>query len=238
MTISYNWLSEYLPVKLDPERLSKILTSIGLEVESLEFFESVKGGLKGLVIGEVVACDQHPNADKLKVTKVNIGEPELLQVVCGATNVATGQKVVLAPVGATIHPVKGEPVTMKVAKIRGVESYGMICAEDEIGISADHAGIMVLPSTLKAGSPAADYFKPFTDYVYEIGLTPNRMDAMSHLGVARDVCAYLIHHDKKDLKVKSPFNNSFKPGSGGTSIKVLIENKQACRRYSGVSIKN
>jgi phenylalanyl-tRNA synthetase beta chain len=237
MTISYNWLSEYLPVKLDPERLSKILTSIGLEVESLELFESIKGGLKGLVVGEVISCEQHPNADKLKVTQVAIGGPETLQVVCGASNVAKGQKVVLAPVGATIYPAKGDPVTMKVAKIRGVESYGMICAEDEIGVSNDHSGIMVLPGTLMPGTPASEYFKPFTDYVFEIGLTPNRMDAMSHLGVARDVCAYLIHHDKKDLKVKSPFNNSFKPGTG-TSIKVVIENKESCRRYSGVSIRN
>jgi len=237
MTISYNWLSEYLPVKLDPERLSKILTSIGLEVESLELFESIKGGLKGLVVGEVMSCEQHPNADKLKVTTVSIGGTESLQVVCGAANVEKGQKIVLAPVGATIYPAKGDPVTMKVAKIRGVESYGMICAEDEIGVSNDHSGIMVLPAALTPGTPASEYFKPFTDYVYEIGLTPNRMDAMSHLGVARDVCAYLIHHDKKDLKVKSPFNNSFKPGTGA-SIKVVIENKESCRRYSGVSIRN
>ncbi|HSB92737.1 MAG TPA: phenylalanine--tRNA ligase subunit beta [Flavitalea sp.] len=237
MTISYNWLSEYLPVKLDPERLSKILTSIGLEVESLELFESIRGGLKGLVVGEVMSCEPHPNADKLKVTSINIGEPQNLQVVCGAANVAKGQKVVLAPVGATIYPAKGDSMTMKVARIRGVESYGMICAEDEIGVSHDHSGIMVLPSNLTPGTPAAEYFKPFTDYIFEIGLTPNRMDAMSHLGVARDVCAYLIHHDKKDLKIKSPFNNSFKPGTG-TSIKVVIENKEACRRYSGVSIKH
>jgi len=238
MTISYNWLCEYLPVTVDPERLSKILTSIGLEVESLEQFESVKGGLKGLVIGEVIACDPHPNADKLKLTKVNIGEPEPLQVVCGAANVAKGQKVVLAPVGSTIYPLKGEPVTMKVAKIRGIESYGMICAEDEIGISSDHSGIMVLPGKLKAGSLASDYFQPFTDYIYEIGLTPNRMDAMSHLGVARDVCAYLIHHDKKDLRVKSPFKNAFKSANSGTAVNVIIENKAACKRYSGVSIRN
>src|SRR6478736_1487311 len=133
MTISYNWLSEYLPVSLEPERLSKILTSIGLEVESLEKYESVKGGLEGLVIGEVLECEQHPNADKLKVTKVNIGSGDPLQVVCGAPNVAAGQKVVVATVGTTIYPKKGDPLTMKIAKIRGVESYGMICAEDESG---------------------------------------------------------------------------------------------------------
>lgn len=236
MTISYNWLSEYLPIAVDPERLSKILTSIGLEVESLEAFEEVKGGLKGLVIGEVVECEKHPNADKLSVTKVNTGATDLLQIVCGAPNVAAGQKVVVATVGTTIYPFKGEPLTMKVAKIRGVESHGMICAEDEIGFNDNHAGILVLPATAKTGTPAADYFKPYTDWIYEIGLTPNRMDAMSHLGVARDVCAYLTHHDKKDYRVKSPFANGFKPANQNLPIGVEIENVRACHRYSGVSI--
>ncbi|MFT3933070.1 MAG: phenylalanine--tRNA ligase subunit beta [Chitinophagaceae bacterium] len=236
MTISYNWLSEYLPVTIEPERLSKILTSLGLEVESLEAYEELKGGLKGLVIGEVLECNQHPNADKLKLTKVAVGKDEPLQIVCGAANVAVGQKVVVAPVGATIYPKNGEPVTMKLAKIRGQESYGMICAEDEIGLSDDHAGIMVLPADTKTGSPAASYFQPYIDWVYEIGLTPNRMDAMSHLGVARDVCAYLTHHDKKDAKVKQPYSNSFKADNNSLPIAVSIENKTACQRYSGVSI--
>ena len=191
MTISYNWLSEYLPETIEPEKLSKILTSIGLEVESFEKYEEVKGGLKGLVIGEVLSCEKHPNADKLTLTKVNIGNGEPLQIVCGAPNVAAGQKVVVATVGTTIYPINGEPLTMKKAKIRGVESYGMICAEDEIGLGRSHAGIMVLPADAKVGIPAAEYFKPYEDYIFEIGLTPNRMDAMSHLGVARDVCAYL-----------------------------------------------
>ena len=210
MTISYNWLSEYLPAGQagitetpDPEKLSKILTSIGLEVESLEAYESIKGGLKGLVIGEVLTCGQHPNADKLKVTTVNIGANEPLQVVCGAANVAAGQKVVVATVGTTIYPVSGEPLTMKVARIRGVESYGMICAEDEIGIGTSHEGILVLPSDLTPGMPAADYFKPYSDWIYEIGLTPNRMDAMSHFGVAKDICAYITHH-QKEAKPQSP----------------------------------
>lgn len=238
MTISYNWLSEYLPVTLDPERLSRILTSIGLEVESLERYEEVKGGMQGLVIGEVIECEKHPNADKLSVTKVSIGGPDLLQIVCGAPNVAAGQKVIVAPVGTTIYPFKGDPLTMKVAKIRGVESYGMICAEDEIGLSDNHAGILVLPSSVKTGIPAAEYFSLYTDWIYEIGLTPNRMDAMSHLGVARDVCAYLSHHDKKDFKVKSPFNNHFKPAGNTHAIEVEIDNQQACQRYSGVSISN
>ncbi len=236
MTISYNWLCEYLPVQIETERLSKILTSLGLEVESLEQYEELKGGLQGLVIGEVLECTQHPNADKLKLTKVSVGKGEPLQIVCGAPNVAAGQKVVVATVGTTIYPAKGDPLTMKVAKIRGVESYGMICAEDEIGLSEDHGGIMVLPASVKTGSPAADYFQPYNDWIFEIGLTPNRMDAMSHLGVARDVCAYLVHHDKKDYKVKYPYSNSFKPDNNSLPIAVSIENKNACQRYSGVTI--
>src|SRR5689334_19778428 len=179
MTISYNWLHDYLPVTIDPERLSILLTSVGLEVDSLEKYEEVKGGLKGLVIGEVLSTEKHPNADKLTVTKVNIGNGEPLQIVCGAPNVAAGQKVVVATVGTTIHPTTGDPLTMKVAKIRSVESHGMICAEDEIGMGDSHAGILVLPADAKVGTAAADYFKPYDDTIYEIGLTPNRMDAMS-----------------------------------------------------------
>ena len=235
MTISYNWLSEYLPVSIAPERLSKILTSIGLEVEKMEPFEEVKGGLKGLVIGEVLEAEQHPNADKLRLTKVNIGSGEPLQIVCGAPNVAAGQKVVVATVGTTIYPTSGEPLTMKVAKIRGSESYGMICAEDEIGLGTSHAGIMVLPADAKVGMPAEDYFKPYSDTIYEIGLTPNRMDAMSHWGVARDVCAYLSHHDKTELRPKIP-NANIKPDNNSLPVQVVIEAKEACRRYSGVSI--
>jgi phenylalanyl-tRNA synthetase beta chain len=235
MTISYNWLSEYLPEVIEPEKLSHILTSIGLEVESLEKYESVKGGLQGLVIGEVLACEQHPNADKLKVTKVNIGAAEPLQIVCGAPNVAAGQKVVVATVGTTIYPTSGEPLTMKVAKIRGTESYGMICAEDEIGIGGSHAGIMILPEDVVVGTPASEYFLPYNDFIYEIGLTPNRMDAMSHLGVAKDVCAYLSHH-RQEARVKSPFNNSFKVDNTNTPIAVTVENTEACPRYSGVTI--
>jgi len=237
MTISYNWLSEYLPVKIDPEKLSKILTSVGLEVESLERFESVKGGLKGLVIGEVLEAIPHPNADKLKLTKVNIGAGEPLSIVCGAPNVAPGQKVIVAPVGATIYPTKGEPLTMKVAKIRGTESYGMICAEDEIGLGESHAGILVLPATAKAGTKAADLFHPYTDHIFEIGLTPNHMDAMSHLGVARDVCAWLSLHENKDYRPKQPSVNAFKADNNSLPIAVSIENTKGCERYSGVSIK-
>src|SRR5688572_2943251 len=180
MTISYKWLSEYLPVIVEPERLSRILTSIGLEVESMEKYEEAKGGLRGLLIGEVISAEKHPNADKLTLTKVNIGNGEPLQIVCGAPNVAAGQKVVVATVGTTIYPSTGDPLTMKVAKIRSVESHGMICAEDEIGLGSSHAGIMVLPADARVGARAADFFQPYEDYIYEIGLTPNRMDAMSH----------------------------------------------------------
>jgi phenylalanyl-tRNA synthetase beta chain len=235
MTISYNWLSEYLPRTIDPEALSKILTAIGLEVESLEAYESIKGGLKGLVIGEVLTCEPHPNADKLKVTTVNIGTETPLQVVCGAANVAAGQKIVLATVGTTIYPINGEPLTMKVAKIRGVESHGMICAEDEIGVGTSHDGIMVLPADAEAGKPAADFFSTYSDWIYEIGLTPNRMDAMSHLGVAKDVCAYLTHHEQETRPV-TPFSNAFAVDNNKLPISVKVENMEACPRYAGVSI--
>lgn len=238
MTISYNWLSEYLPEKIEAERLSKILTSIGLEVESMEPFEAVKGGLKGLVIGEVLEYAKHPDADKLSLTKVNVGGAEPLQIVCGAPNVAAGQKVVVATIGTTIYPSSGEPLTMKKAKIRGVESHGMICAEDEIGLGQSHAGIMVLPADAKVGTPAAEYFNTYTDIIYEIGLTPNRMDAMSHLGIAKDVCAYLSHHIKKDTVVKSPFKNNFKADNQNLPFEIVIENTTACQRFSGVSIEN
>jgi len=237
MTISYNWLSEYLPEKLEPEKLSKILTSIGLEVETLEKYEETKGGLDGLVIGEVLECAKHPDADKLSLTKVDIGTGAPLQIVCGAPNVAVGQKVVVATVGATIYPFSGEPMTMKKARIRGSESFGMICAEDEIGLSSNHAGILVLPADTKVGMPAAAYFGTYNDYIFEIGLTPNRMDAMSHLGVAKDVCAYLSHHNKKETHVKSPFKNTFKADNQNLPIEVTIENEVACERYAGVSIQ-
>lgn len=238
MTISYNWLSEYLPISVEPEKLSKILTSVGLEVESMEKYQSIKGGLEGLIIGEVLTCEQHPNADKLKITTVNINAQQPLQIVCGASNVAQGQKVVVATVGTTIYPLNGDAITMKIAKIRGVESYGMICAEDEIGLSSNHDGIIVLPNDVTVGTPAATYFNPYNDIIFEIGLTPNRMDAMSHYGVAKDVCAYLIHHNKEDFKIKNIFTNNFKADNNNLPIQVTVENTKACPRYAGVSITN
>lgn len=242
MTISYNWLCEYLPgnegmsKKPSVDELSKILTSIGLEVEHIADFESVRGSLEGLVIGEVITCEKHPNADKLKLTTVNIGAPELLQIVCGALNVAVGQKVVVAPVDSTIYPVKGDPFIIKNAKIRGVESQGMICAEDEIGLGEDHSGIIILSNEAKVGQPAASYFHPYKDHIIEIGLTPNHMDAMSHMGVARDVCAYLSHRDGKTWKVKNPTMKEFVVDNNSVTIDVSIENKIDCQRFSGVNL--
>jgi phenylalanyl-tRNA synthetase beta chain len=238
MKISYKWLSEYLPVAVEPERLSRILTSIGLEVEDFYKYEEVKGGLKGLVIGEVLTVERHPNADKLTLTTVDINAVTPLQIVCGAPNVAVGQKVIVAQVGTIIYPSNNDPVTMKLAKIRGVESQGMICAEDEIGLGTSHAGIMVLNGNAKIGMPATEYFNLYEDWVFEIGLTPNRMDAMSHWGAARDVCAYLSHHDKKVFRPRLPGNSSFKIDNNSFPITVTIENTSACQRYSGISITN
>ncbi|HEY2720414.1 MAG TPA: phenylalanine--tRNA ligase subunit beta [Chitinophagaceae bacterium] len=238
MKISYKWLSDYLPIPVEPEKLSRILTSIGLEVEDLYKYEEIKGGLEGLVIGEILTCIKHPNADKLSLTTVSINNGEPLKIVCGAPNVAAGQKVIVAKVGTTIHPIHGEPVMMKAAKIRGEESQGIICAEDEIGLGLSHTGIIILSDDAQPGTPASEYFQLYNDWVYEIGLTPNRMDAMSHWGVARDVCAYLSHHEKKSLKATIPTNNILKADDNSFPIEVVIENTKACQRYSGITITN
>ncbi|HEV3221522.1 MAG TPA: phenylalanine--tRNA ligase subunit beta [Puia sp.] len=240
MTISYNWLCDYLPDNLtqkpSPEQVSRILTSVGLEVESLQPYSSVRGGMEGLIIGEVVSVESHPNADKLKITQVNIGSKENLQIVCGASNVVAGQKVVVALAGSTLYPEFRDALEIKAAKIRGVESQGMICAEDEIGLGKDHEGILVLPGKLRPGLPAADYFKPYSDFIYEIGLTPNHMDAMSHMGVARDLCAYLSNQDKKDYHVKLPVVTYTVPEAKGQDIKIELINRKDCARYSGLTI--
>lgn len=236
MTISYTWICDYIPLEIDPEKISRILTSIGLEVESMERFESLKGGLAGLVVGEVKESIQHPGADKLKLTKVDVGGDQLLQIVCGAPNVAAGQKVIVAREGTTIYPVKGDPITMKKAKIRGEESFGMICAEDEIGIGESHEGIVILPDYLKPGTPVAEYYRPYTDWIYEIGLTPNRMDAMSHYGVARDVCAYLSQHENRDIRPKKFDEVNAASAKNEIQFAVKVENSNACKRYCGVYI--
>lgn len=235
MTISYRWLCEYLSEKPGPEKMSEILTSIGLEVESLVKYQEIRGGLEGLIVGEVLTCEKHPDADKLKLTTVFTGN-QTLKIVCGAANVAAGQKVVLAPAGTTIYPTLGEPITLKKTKIRGAESEGMICAEDEIGLGNNHDGIMVLPAETPAGIKVADIFKPYEDDIFEIGLTPNRMDAMSHLGVARDVCAWLSYHQKKDIKPVLPYTSNNMEALKPSSIQVLVENASDCKRYSGIHI--
>lgn len=235
MIVSYNWLKDYLPEPTGIDELAGILTSIGLEVEALEPAEVVKGSLAGLVIGEVLSCEKHPDADKLSVTKVNIGGPEALNIVCGAPNVAAGQKVVVAPVGTTVHPTAGEPFLIKKAKIRGQASEGMICAEDEIGLGCDHGGIIVLPQDAVVGTLAKDYYNiPQADTAIHIGLTPNRSDAMSHIGVARDVAAYLSYHKKGNYTVNYP-RVDITEGKG-SDITVNIINPEACPRYMGLSL--
>jgi len=236
MIISYKWLSEYLPETLSVNELSKILTSTGLEVEAVEPVESIKGGLEGLLIGKVISCEKHPNADKLSLTKVDIGKGDLLSIVCGAPNVQAGQTVVVAPVGTTVFPTKGEPFQIKKAKIRGADSEGMICAEDEIGLGQSHAGIMILPEDAPVGTLAKLYFNiPETDFAIHIGLTPNRSDAMSHLGVAKDVCAYLSHHKGIAYRVKLP-QIQLPLANNSIQFKVTIHEPQACARYAAIAL--
>ncbi|HEV8083124.1 MAG TPA: phenylalanine--tRNA ligase subunit beta, partial [Chitinophagaceae bacterium] len=243
MKISYNWIKEYLPddamrpgMADSPKNIGSILTSVGLELESLHKYEEIANSLEGLIIGEVISIEKHPDADKLQVAFVNNGQGQTLQIVCGAPNIALSQKVVLAPVGATIHPLNADPFVIKKAKIRGVESMGMICAEDEIGIGESHAGIIILPEDVMPGTPISDYYKTYFDWILEIGLTPNRIDAMSHLGVAKDICAYISHQERIAVKVITPFKENFKTDNSKLSIKVEIENPEACRRYAGISI--
>lgn len=230
MIISYNWLKDYIDLPETPDELGQLLTSTGLEVEHIHTIETVKGGMKGLVIGEVLTCTKHPNADKLSLTTVDAGGEKPLSIVCGAANVAAGQKVVVATVGTTVHPTNGEPFLIKSAKIRGEQSEGMICAEDEIGLGESHAGIMVLNTTAKNGTPAAEHFKIESDHTLEIGLTPNRVDAASHIGVARDIKA------SKGRKLNWPSVDKFKKDDSALSIEVKVENPSACPRYSGVTL--
>lgn len=237
MKISLNWLKQYIDTDLSPERIGEILTGTGLEVEGMEMVQSLPGGLQGVVVGEVVECGKHPDADRLSLTRVNVGRGEPLQIVCGAPNVAAGQKVMVATVGTELHPLEGEPFTIKKGKIRGKTSEGMICAEDELGLGSDHEGIIVLPEETPVGLQAADYYKVETDYVYEIGLTPNRSDATNHLGVAFDLAAALrINHDGTG-EVKQPSVEDFRIGHTGLNIPVEVRDPQACPRYSGVTIE-
>jgi len=235
MKISYHWLCEHLPVKPEPDTLSHILTAIGLEVENLDHYEEIRGSLQGLVTGKVLEVTMHPQADKLKLTQVDIGGENPLAIVCGAPNVAAGVHVVVAPVGTTLYPATGDPLTIKAARIRGEQSLGMICAEDEIGLGPSHEGILILPEDTPVGMPAADYFHPYQDWIFEIGLTPNRMDAMSHLGVARDVCAWLSHHHGARVAPIVPPVDQFQPGPEAP-LSVRVENPDACPRYAGLSL--
>ncbi len=236
MNVSLNWLKDYLQIDLSPEKTGEVLTDIGLEVEGMEEVESIPGGLKGIVIGQVLECEKHPNADKLSLTKVDVGQDEPLQIVCGAPNVAAGQKVLVATVGATLHPTEGEPFKIKKGKIRGEVSEGMICAEDEIGLGQSHAGIMILPENTKVGLPASEHFELDTDIVYEIGLTPNRSDATNHIGTAKDLGAALKVNYDHTGEVKLPNVDDFKVDNTDSSIEVIVENEAACPRYSGVVI--
>jgi len=235
MKISYNWLKEYIKTDLAASKVAEILTSIGLEVEALEKFEVIKGGLEGLVVGKVVECQKHPDADKLSLTKVDIGNSTLLNIVCGAKNVAEHQKVVVATIGTTLY--KGDnKFEIKKAKIRGIESYGMICAEDEIGLSNLHEGIIVLKDDAIPGTPMREYFNINDDYIFEIGLTPNRIDAASHYGVARDLAAYLQH--RNPVVLEKPSVENFVKDNTDYKIEVNVQNKEACIRYSGITISN
>ena len=237
MKISYNWIRQYINTDLSPEEIGILLTDTGLEVEGIERIESVKGGLEGVFVGEVLTCDKHPDADRLKVTTVSIGG-EPLQIVCGAANVAVGQKVAVATVGTTLYPASGEPMKMKLSKIRGVESHGMLCAEDELGLGTSHDGILVLNATIKVGTPVAQVFELEDDFQIEIGLTPNRADAMGHIGVARDLLASLNFHHKSALTLKWPSISEFKVEDKDTNITVSVAEPLLCPRYTGTVIKN
>ena len=238
MKISYNWLKTIIQSKaLSPEQVSIALTDCGLEVESMDAFESVKGMLKGVVVGQVLEKEKHPNADKLSLTKVDIGNDTILQIVCGAPNVAAHQKVLVSTVGSVLHTFTGETIEIKKSKIRGELSEGMICAEDELGLGNAHDGIMILPEDAQIGTSAAEYLQLYTDTVFEIGLTPNRGDAASHLGVARDLAAVLNCQTQTEVcKVQLPDSPILPEASGILSIGVKIEDQQACKRYSGITI--
>ena len=235
MNISYNWLKEYVACDLAPEEVSAALTSIGLETDGVEEVQTIKGGLEGLVIGEVLTCVDHPDSDHLHITTVNLGDGNPVQVVCGAPNVAAGQKVVVATIGTKLYS-GDECFTIKKGKIRGVESFGMICAEDEIGVGTSHDGIIVLPADAVPGTPAKEYYNIKSDYLIGVDITPNRADACSHYGVARDLYAYLVQNHSGS-SIERPSCEAFKVDDNSMPIDIVVENPEACMRYAGVSIK-
>ncbi len=236
MNISYNWLKEYVDFDLTPEEVSAALTSIGLETDGVEEVQSIKGGLEGLVVGEVLTCEPHPNSDHMHITTVDLGEGEPVQIVCGAANVAAGQKVIVATLGTKLYD-DDQSFTIKKSKLRGVESNGMICAEDEIGVGTSHDGIIVLPQDVVPGTLAKDYYNIKSDYVFEVDITPNRADACSHYGVARDLYAWLVQNGYQ-TSLHRPETSEFKVDNHDMDIDVVVENTEACPRYAGVAIKN
>ena len=237
MKISYNWLKQFINIDWDAEKTGELLTDLGLEIEGIDSYQSVKGGLEGIVVGKVLTCEQHPNADRLKVTTVDIGVEEPLNIVCGAPNVAAGQKVPVATIGTTLYTAEGEAWKIKKGKIRGEESHGMICAEDELGLGSSHDGIRIFDSKIKAGTLAADIFNIENDQVFEIGLTPNRADAMSHFGVARDLKAGLIQQEI-NLELITPSLSAFHVDNRALKIDVDVQDKLKSPRYCGVTISD
>lgn len=237
MNISYSWLKQYIDLNLTPEELADALTSIGLETGGVEKVESVRGGLKGIVIGKVLTCVEHPNSDHLHITTVDLGLGEPVQIVCGAPNVAAGQTVVVATVGTTLYGEGDETFQIKKSKIRGVESFGMICAEDEIGIGESHDGIIVIDREVAPGTPAAEFYELHDDYVLEVDLTPNRIDAASHYGVARDIAAWLACHAEPKQLVRPSIDNFSIDNPDGKAVDVVVEDTKACIRYCGLTIR-
>ena len=237
MKISYNWIKKFIKTDLPSEQIGVLLTDLGLEVEGIETFESIKGGLKGVVVGHVLECEQHPNADRLKVTKVDVGQGNVLQIVCGAPNVAKGQKVPVATIGTKLFDKEGNSFEIKKGKIRGEESFGMICAEDELGLGEGHDGILVLDNKYEPGTPCSEIFEVENDEIFEIGLTPNRADAMSHYGVARDLRAGLMQKGTS-LELITPSVTKFHVDNRLSKVDVEIKNKELAPRYVGVSISN
>ena len=235
MNISYNWLKQYIDFSLTPHELADALTSVGLETGSVEEVESIKGGLKGIVTARVLTCVDHPDSDHLHITTVDLGDGTPTQIVCGAPNVAAGQSVVVATVGTTLYDGDKE-FQIKKSKIRGVESFGMICAEDEIGVGTSHDGIIVLPQDVRPGIPAAEYYGLTSDWLLEVDLTPNRVDAASHYGVARDIAAWLAAHAEA-TPLRRPDDSSFKVDTPEGAIAVEVADAKACPRYSGVTIR-
>ncbi len=236
MNISYKWLKEYVDFSLTPQQVADALTSEGLEVDSLEEVPAIRGGLKGIVVGEVLECDPHPDSDHMHVCSVNLGEKEPVQIVCGASNIAKGQKVMVATIGCVLYDGDKE-FKIKKSRLRGIDSYGMICAEDEIGVGKDHNGIIVLPQDTKPGTPAAEYYNLGSDYVIEIDITPNRADACSHYGVARDLYAWLVRNGY-ETSIHRPSVDDFKIDNEDLNINIEVENSEACPRYCAITVKD